>query len=617
MAGSGSKRQSAGNKEQATPSKAGFRKRLKKLKPTTKTVDRNQKKLNRHLNKFLSSRFEHLRAVRRKVVIWLLLIAGLLSVGYAQILIYSDSTRTVVQAAGGTYAEGVIGEISTINPLYVATDAEKSASSLVYPGLFSHGYTGSLDPQLAVSYKAKDEGKVYEIKLRDNVRWSDGEKFTADDVVYTIDLIKNPKANANSQSSWQNIEVYKIDDLTVGFNIKRATAYFPFALTFGILPKHILSDIDASNVRSYVIDNPIKVVGTGPFVYRSTESAAPNQSILHFRANDRYFRGKVELNHMTIRTYNNSDDLFSGYKAKEINAAAGLSLHDAAESSAMKDSQLNQIDVSDGVFALFNNSGEFTSNKLVRQALRLATDREAVRQTAVPSGDENKIDLPAKLETPVPLGIFDDVDNQTQPEFNIEAAKAKLDEAGWTLNSSNIREKDGTEMLLNVVTVKGADYEPAAEALTKQWQKLGIKIELTKADASSIQQNYLITRGYDVLIYQLRLGADPDVSAYWSSSQATARGLNFANYKSAYSDLSLSNGRSELDNQKRSNLYKSFVQRWIEDVPAIALYQAKYYYLTNNEVESLHNGDSLIDPSSRFSDVSSWAVNKRSANVTP
>ena len=121
----------------------------------------------------------------------------------------------------------------------------------------------------------------------------------------------------------------------------------------------------------------------------------------------------------------------------------------------------------------------------------------------------------------------------------------------------------------------------------------------------------------NVLVYQIHLGADPDVYAYWGSSQANAYGLNLADYKSTISDLAMTNARSQMDQTKRDARYIDFAKRWIADAPAIALYQPNFYYLKTTDSRSINDNLQMVDPTSRFSDVSSWTVKFGQVKNTP
>ncbi len=599
--------------------KLAFKKRLSKWKPTRRNLDRNEKKLLRHANKFIISRWDNLRIVREQIAGWLILMTCLIIFAFVQIAVYGQSNSTSAPIAGGTYAEGVVGKIDTISPLYAATDRERSVSRLVYSGLFDYDQTGNLRPELASSYSISDDGKTYTVKLRSNVRWSDGKTFGADDVVSTVNLMKNAIVDSVLNSSWKSIEIKKIDDQTVAFGLKSPLASFPFALTFGVLPHHIMKEVAPATVRSFSIEDVDKIVGTGPFVYSSSEALANGHSILHFSANSNYFRGKPRLSVFNVQTYESSDKLLEGFKAKEANAAASLSVSSAEKSLTIKNSRLVQNPLADGVFALFNNSRPVTGDQTVREALRLAIDRDTLRKRAVSSGDDTvgKLATPNALETPMISQSVKGLGALKQPSYDVKAAAEKLDAAGWKLNANKQREKDGSIMSLEIVTIKGADYEVTAKRIADAWRQLGIEVNLTLADPSNAQQNYFITRSYDVLVYQIHLGADPDVYAYWGSSQASAYGLNLANYKSTISDLAMTNARSQTDQTKRDARYIDFAKRWIADVPAIALYQPNTYYLKTAESRSIDSNLQVVDPTSRFSDVSSWTVKFGQLKNTP
>jgi peptide/nickel transport system substrate-binding protein len=454
--------------------------------------------------------------------------------------------------------------------------------------------------------------------LRDNVKWSDGQEFSADDVVLTVELMKNPAVDSVQLASWKNIELKKVSDNEVAFTLKNTLTSFPFTLDFGILPAHVLKDIKPADIQSTFSNNPAKLVGTGTFTFRTEETLENGQTILKLTANDRYFRGAPRVKTLTIQTYATSEDLLNGFQANEINVAAGLATGEAAQALSLSNADLVQAPLGDGVFAMLNNSGQATGDLAVREALRLSTDRSAVRAAVTMNPDaDGQLETVAALETPLTPGLIDEVDKLKQPDYDPKAAGDKLDAAGWKLDSSGKRVKDGQQLTLSVVTVKDADYEPAAKNLAEQWGKLGIKVELTAADPSTVQQNYLISRAFDVLVYQLHLGADPDVFSFWASSQATVRGLNFANYHSTLADLILANARTQLNSSKRATRYTDFVKQWLNDAPAIALYQPMYYYLTDTNVRGLDGDAPLFDSVSRFANVRDFTAKFGTVKVTP
>ena len=581
------------------------------IKIARKTFDRAGHTALKHTHKLILDRLDNLRLVRRDVAIWLLLMAALIATGTMQALLFSRNLQTVAAADGGIYAEGVVDKITTINPLFATTDSEKTASQLVYSSLLDYDSTNHLRGDLALSWLSSD-GKTWDIKLRENARWSDGQKLTADDVIFTVNLMKSQVVGSPLTSSWAAVKIAKVNQYEVKFTLANAYMSFPFALTFGILPEHILANIAPAEIRNFVSLNLAKIVGSGPFMYSSTETLSNGQTVWHFTPNAEYYGAKPRIAALTIRTYSDDNSLANGLADGEINAAAGLDVTTAAAEQPKANRQLVQAPLSDGVFILFNNSAPITSDKAVREALRLGTDRSALRQASV----KGNLEIPEALETPIANGIYSSVDSLKQPAYDIKAAAAALDAAGWKIGKSGFREKDGQTLTLNIVTIRGANYEPVAQALAKQWQKLGINAQVTTADPTTAQQNYLMPRSYDVLVYQLHLGVDPDEYAYWSSSQTLATGLNFANYNSRRADLALSAGRTQTDPTAREARYNDFVKQWLADVPAIALYQPNYYYVSVSPLVTLDNTP-LVDATNRFRDISNWTVKTAAVNVTP
>ena len=134
---------------------------------------------------------------------------------------------------------------------------------------------------------------------------------------------------------------------------------------------------------------------------------------------------------------------------------------------------------------------------------------------------------------------------------------------------------------------------------------------------SKYPTNIISKRSYDILIYEIELGADPDLLPYYHSSQASAGGLNLSNYRDTLSDDLLIGARDTLDESLRIKKYESFLERWVNSVPAIGLYQPNLTYFYNKNVRTFSNDVRLVTPLDRFCDITDWAVNKTTKNKTP
>jgi peptide/nickel transport system substrate-binding protein len=206
------------------------------------------------------------------------------------------------------------------------------------------------------------------------------------------------------------------------------------------------------------------------------------------------------------------------------------------------------------------------------------------------------------------------------PEYDVKRARETLDTAGWKL-VNGVRTKDGKALKLTVVTTKNSEYERALETLIGQWRQLGIQIEENIVDAADPVQNFVSSvlqqRSYDVLLYQISMGRDPDVFAYWHSSQAVARGLNLSNYSSPEADDILASARSTNNVSLRNAKHVAFAKQWLADVPAIGLYQSTLTTASTRSINGRNESAVLITPQQRYNDILYWTVEQRTVYKTP
>ena len=119
------------------------------------------------------------------------------------------------------------------------------------------------------------------------------------------------------------------------------------------------------------------------------------------------------------------------------------------------------------------------------------------------------------------------------------------------------------------------------------------------------------------MVYQLYIGGDPDVYAYWHSTQANASGYNFANYANGVSDSILDSARSRIEMNLRLIKYLQFSRQWLADVPAIGLYQSSLNYAHIKSVEAFSISNVIPSVENRYADIQYWSVTKKSVYKTP
>ena len=326
--------------------------------------------------------------------------------------------------------------------------------------------------------------------------------------------------------------------------------------------------------------------------------------------NTNYYKGSTKLGRIQLHVYDTRDAILKALNAGEVNAAADLSGTDVSQVNRSH-YNVQTSSVQSGVYAILNTTRTILKDKAVRQALQVGTDTAAIRKQ-LPAGTPS-LDLPfinGQVSGNVPKA----------PLYDKVAAEKLLDDAGWKLDNG-VRSKDGVALTLSVVTTKDNDYEHVLQVLAGQWRSLGINIDTHVIDPADVTQGLvqrvLQPRNFDVLLYQLNIGADPDVYAYWHSSQTGLQGLNFSNYSNAISDDALSSARSRLEPALRNTKYLTFAQEWLADVPAIGLYQSTSQYVYSKTVTTYDQRNKLVTPLDRYADILYWSVGSKTVFKTP
>lgn len=589
--------------------------RFRKLRFDSRNVSRRMQRAetatSRHARKFIFQRLNNMREVRREIITWLVIVGLMICAVVGQIFWFSQSYMTTAASVGGNYAEGSLGPISTLNPLYATSDAEQTAARLIFSSLYQYDETGHLTSDLASSTSVNENGTHYTVKLRPDARWQDGDAVTANDVIFTIKLIKDPNARSNLAVNWQDISVKALNQATVEFTLPAAYAAFSQALTFPVLPEHLLRDVTPANLRQAAFSNA--PIGSGPFRYTLSQAApgSHDDKIVRLTANQDYYGGAPKLAHFDIHSFTGDKEMVRALKTGEVTATSGLAPDQVPKALESRYQTINRP-IDSGVYALFNNNNAILKEKNVRLALRQAVDTKKLRSEL--PGDSSDLYLPFIN------GQIGDQENLPEPIADVSKARAALDAAGWKMDG-NVRVKDGVKLALTITTIKNPMYEKASRIVAEDWREVGVNVTMNvidpnQADASFVQ-NVLQPRNFDVLVYELVIGADPDVYAYWSSSQVGATGYNFSGYSNIIADATLSSARSISNQTTRQAKYRVFANQWLQDAPAFGLYQGMSSYVVNRSAVTMDTQSILVSPTDRFSNILYWSTGKRPVYKTP
>jgi peptide/nickel transport system substrate-binding protein len=298
--------------------------------------------------------------------------------------------------------------------------------------------------------------------------------------------------------------------------------------------------------------------------------------------------------------------MVKAFQARKIDGMAGLN----EVPKELKDDEaarLYSFPMSAAVMTFFKTSAGVLSDVQVRQAL--------VQAANVPDIIKSLGYKAQPVQEPLLTGQLSYDARYLQAGFNPQAAAAVLDKDGWVAGADGLRSKGDQPLAFDISAQDTPENRLVLKQLVRDWRQVGARVTPVLQTAADFQST-LEFHSYDALLYGISIGLDPDVFAYWDSSQADVRSanqLNFSEYKSATADAALEAGRTRSDPQLRTIKYQPFLQAWQADAPALALYQPRFLYITHVPIAGLRL-HTLNSDTDRYNSVANWEV--RTTKVT-
>ncbi|MFA6522419.1 MAG: peptide ABC transporter substrate-binding protein [Patescibacteria group bacterium] len=513
-----------------------------------------------------------------------------------------DSARTEVPAVGGSYTEGLVGIPQLINPLYsMSSDVDSDLSRLIYSGLMRYDTEKGLVTDLAASYTISEDQKTYTFVLRDDARWHDGKPVTIDDVMFTISAIQNPDYRSPLAVSFSGVTVSQIDDQTISFVLNEPFAPFLSLLTTGILPSHLWQNVAPINAATATLNK--KPIGSGPFQFeklvKDTDGNVKSYTLVR---NDHFYAGAPYLQELTFKFYASTTEAVDALRNRNIEGLAYLPASDVASFEGERDLSIIQPRLQQYTALFFNQSRNTTlASADVRTALAMATNKQALVDDALHGLGTaiNSFILPGMIGEKTDLPVI---------AFDVAAATAKLDAAGWKLEEGATIRKNGEKTLtLELVTLDSGELVDIAEQIKAQWIAVGAEVNIKIVTSVELQSNILKNRSYDMLLSGELYGIDPDPYAFWHSSQANFPGLNVSMYSNRKADGYIETGRTTTDPAKRAEAYENLQTTVLADLPAIFLYQPIYSFVLPSHLNGVALSN-IVVPADRFNAINTWYI---------
>ena len=492
----------------------------------------------------------------------------ILILGVAIFIIKKEENEKEETAIANREAEQIkeiklgIADIDTINPILSNNKNVQDISKLVYEPLINLTSEYKLEACLAKEWVRQSDNS-YLIKLRENVRWSNGQRFTADDVKFTIDRLKDTQSiysiNVKDVESLD-----KVDDYTVKLNLNGDIPFFEYNLTFPILSKEYYEGEDFSTTDKN--SNPI---GTGKFKISEVES-----SCIILEKNTSWWNKdkNIILEKIIVNLYSSIGELYNSFKIGNLDLIA-TSNDNLQEYIGTIGYSSKEIKGREHIFLAFNTENNFLSRPEVRKAISYAIDKSNITSEVF----NNKYNTSS---FPLDYGNWLAQEQDASSGYNIEQSKQILIENGWTLKNGNWQKTENykTQKIALNLLVKSTDLSKiaVAENIKTQLTNQGIIINIKQAVPDQYD-NLVQSRSYDILLGSITISPSPDLSLFFGDD-------NLANYTNEELKSIMDEVKNTTDENILRDRYKRLIEIYKTDIPYVSLYNNKYIIAYNSEL---------------------------------
>lgn len=464
-------------------------------------------------------------------------------------------------AYGDLLIDASIGDASTLIPPLASDASSHDVAGYIYNGLIKYDGDLNLVGDLAESWEISPDGLTITFKLRKGVKWQDGAPFTAQDVMFTYQLMVDPKTPTAYGEDYKQVKKAEVlDDYTF-----RVTYPQPFAPALGswtlaILPKHLLEGQDIT--KSPLGRHPI---GTGPFKFREWRTG--DKIILSY--NPDYFEGRPYLNGYIYLVKPDQATMFLELKAGNIDRMGLTPLQDKRQTEYAKFQEtFNKYKYVSFAYTYlgYNLEDQRFADRRVRQALTYAINKKEIVDGVL-------LGLGQEATGPYKPGTWFSNPNVSRFDYNPEKAKALLAEAGWHPNSQGILEKDGKPFEFTILTNQGNDLRVrTGEIIQRRLRDVGILVKIRTVEWAAFLKEFIDKGRFEAVLLGWTTGQDPDAFDVWHSSKTKPGELNFIHYNNPEVDRLLEEGRHTFDREKRRQAYFRFQEILAEDQPYTFLF---------------------------------------------
>ena len=403
--------------------------------------------------------------------------------GATAIYLANQTHTATTPVSGGVLREGIVGTPRFVNPVLANTRADHDMTALIFDGLMKIDTSGKLVPNLAESVTVSDEGLTYNVVLRQDIYFHDGQAVTADDVLYTLRLIQDPDLKSPLRGNWSGVLLEQVSDNELNILLEEAYAPFIENFTVGILPSHLWSTLPIEQIPFSQLNT--EPIGAGPFKIAAARRDPAGVIQGYTLEAHRDTPGSPAIERILVLFFEDQTTVLENLRAGELDASAYVS-NDALES--VLDNK-NLVAISEPVprtFAAFfnQNRSAVLRDDSVRAALSLAVDRDTMVETAL-YGQGVPITGPVLIPE-AEVESVDDSDQATSTIATPQDPRLILEAAGWRENNQGRLEKqidETTETLQVTIRTSNAPlFMEVSNQLRRYWEAIGVEVSLEHFD---------------------------------------------------------------------------------------------------------------------------------------
>lgn len=544
---------------------------------------------------------------KKERIIFIVLLLTLLISTISILESINKSLMVKVPLHGGSISEGIIGAPRFINPILATSPADLDLVSLVYSGLMRKNPDSTLSPDLAEKYEMSKDGLTYTFVLKDKIYFQNGEPVTVDDILFTINKIKDPIIKSLGKVEWDGVTATKVNEKIIEFSLKKPYPSFLENATLGIMPASLWKDsaIELNNANT----SPI---GSGPYMIKdvSKESSGIINSydLVSFK---KFILGEPYIKDVSLHFYSNEDDLV---RALEDGVVDQISSITPLNADILKERNFQiKNSVLPRVFGLFfnQNKNRLFTDKVITKAIDQAIDKDKiVREVLFGYG--------VAIDEPIPPNMIAYQklagENTSSRENILQSVQNSLAKDGWSKGADGFlqktitdkkKKKTVTALEFSISTGNAGELAKTAEIIKQDLAKVGIKVDIKTFEVGNLNQSVIRPRDYDALLFGQIINHESDLFAFWHSTQRKDPGLNVAVYTNAKVDKILEDAAVTVDEQARVKKYAQFEGEIKKDMPAVFLYSPNFIYVVSKSLKGL-SIDHISSPTDRFSNIYSW-----------